>query len=122
MTSIKINIDLQEVDWDQEAIERAKQAGKWNEERRTMLWNYVPMYLQTMNNSLAAGGTLERLDDITQNYPANTILYRLGTYKNKTTELKTPRKTVSFPSWYSPTFHKRPQSRHMPNPLQRNLV
>jgi hypothetical protein len=31
------NTDLQEIDWDQEAIERAKPADKWNEERRAML-------------------------------------------------------------------------------------
>lgn len=78
MTSIKINTDLQEIDWGQEAIERAKPADKWNEERRAMLQIYAPMYLQTMNNFLAAGGTQKCLDDITQNFPANTILYWLA--------------------------------------------
>ena len=62
MTFIKINTDLQEIDWDQETIERAKPADKWNEERRAMLQIYALMYLQTVteetkNNFLAAGGT-----------------------------------------------------------------
>jgi hypothetical protein len=44
-----------------------------------MLQTYAPMYLQaiteeTKNSFLAVGGTQERLDDIAQNYPANTIL------------------------------------------------
>jgi hypothetical protein len=74
---------LQEIDWCQEAIERAKLADKWNEERGAMLHIYAPMYLQTIteetkNNFLAAGGTQKRLDDITQNYPANAILYLLA--------------------------------------------
>jgi hypothetical protein len=56
---------------------------KWNEERRAMLHIYALMYLQTIteetkNNFLAAGGTQKRLDDITQNYPANAILYLLA--------------------------------------------
>jgi hypothetical protein len=82
LTSNKINTDLQEIGGCEDAIERAKLVGKWNEERRAMLHIYAPMYLQTITeetkNFLAAGGTQERLDDITQNYPANTILYLLA--------------------------------------------
>src|ERR1700722_13014404 len=58
----------------------------------------------------------------TQPAQSSTSLPNSRANKHKTTELKTPRMTVSFPSWYSPTFHKRPRSRHLPNPLQRNLV
>jgi hypothetical protein len=73
---------LQEVDRDQEAIERVKPADKWNEERRAVLEIYAPMYLQIIteeikNNFLAAEGTQERLDDAAQNRPANTILAEL---------------------------------------------
>jgi hypothetical protein len=102
------NTHLQETDWDQEASERAKSAGKWNERRRVTLEISTPLYLQAIteeakNNFLTAGGTQERLDDIPQSSPGSP---NSGTYKNKTAEPKTPRRTVSTPSWYSPTFHK----------------
>jgi hypothetical protein len=121
------NADLQEIDW--RSRERSQQISgtrrKGRCSRPTHQYTCRPLQKKPRTTSSqleehrSALMMSHKTTQPTQSLPG---LPNSEPTRNKTTELKTPRKTVSRSPWYSPTFHKRPQSRHLPNPLHRNLV
>jgi hypothetical protein len=77
------DFEFQEVDWEEQTLDQTRQMDRWNDERKIFLETYKPSFLQAITDSikrdfLAAGGTQQRLDEIAEQHPANTILYWLA--------------------------------------------